>query len=1352
MEADLVALTVLPNDEVSVSTDQTIGFIDSLPVHTGERALSALTSIFSFLANMIAVAKAPGFNEKERAAAGPDAAPAPPIAPFGLDAGADFDAMDTELVFKIFAALSGLASKIHERYSEDIAARYRASLTEVTRAVASVGAGGAVWEQVHALKNEAIQARAAKAAEAARAAEAAEAARAAEEAAAAAAAEAEAAGATQAEAEAAAAAAAAAAKAAADEEAAKLAAAAAAAKANVAAALSELQTAVKPLQGKYGSLLNFSYLLPEPVLDIRPYLLPSVAEGFGATPAEQGDAIAAAIRKVRLAEEALPAYEKLHSLLGNIFLAYPDDAAAAAGNEWHSASSVGAVFSNMLGKFRGNIKLIRERLDCEANTHLTACKLMKKREETYERIAEKAGLAKSALEVSESIGTELPDVPAADPAADRIGAFVSSHLNFMDSLFSVRTVVNFRTEFPPTAGGAAAGADYTEVAQGNMRNMLKLEAGADMSVYKRTDSDKTEFQNIFDVSDPSVQYGPFFRVITDSSGLDVSKDMTDMFSYYTENGAAGGAAKPKHYMYSGYGYSGSGKTFALLTNPNGKSVLHQIAKAIQAANDARTASGASPYEVKCYAYDYYGEIPDAGCAEIAPDPKISDLTNPKAISVADLTFFKVSKPTPDAAVVCTPESQDLLSEDGKSLAKIQATAESNAMTLADLAKMYAKPDAAGALGALSETITDYRKRTDFAALAAAPGSEPDSAPQKYHIRATPNNDESSRSHFFIDMYIMDGANPVGRATVLDMAGSEKVSTIQEDYFSIVPLNAVKTINDNEQIAKQIKDLLVATIRTGAQIQSFSAVKPEPWIALRSRFVALAPSAPVALAYPDIVKLVLLNNAYNYLLVCFQYEKVFNAYRDRAKKSYATTIVAIEAFTLPTNPSQYHNAAKFIRTSWQEHRKNYANAIARAESDALGAFALTEEDVAETLSTARRLAQMPSDPVTIAEKEAELKAEIARMDAIKAKYHCPIRYQGNFINASLHWLKLYVSDLANGTSPAPQQAADVFTNTLMRQSLNGAAGDGAPAPAFDRKFVLMTNIRLDFDKDDDTDARRKNYRDAATVSLQFAHCINPFASKSAGHYECLTEEELNRRQADAAAKERLAMPPPTAPAASKLSTLPPVRPSSAALFSSKAAAQRKADTEAAAAAAAKAAKRRQLEAEKIKLESAKRAAALVKPLPVLPRAATPASSTRSSAASKVKQQKPIRRGGAGAYDPTAETSLAHVQALGLVVLFALSIGLAERTTSPTRQRLRIGSAPPPALVRAGFTVAFLIFYTLTTLIWATLGVVRFGAYLLHLLFFYTLVATFAGVLFKNKSQAGSILLSFVLSLTAFFADA
>ena len=772
-------------------------------------------------------------------------------------------------------------------------------------------------------------------------------------------------------------------------------------------------------------------------------------------------------------------------------------------------------------------------------------------------------------------------------------------------------------------------------------------------------------------------------------------------------------------------------------------MLHQIAKAIQAANDARTTNGAAPYEVKCYAYDYYGEIPDAGCANIAPDPTMSYLTNPSAISVADLTFFKVSKPAPDAAVVCTPESQDLLSEAGKSLAKIQATAESNAMTLADLAKMYAEPGAvapfgaAEALGALSETITEYRKRTDFATS--------DSAPQKYHIRATPNNDESSRSHFFIDMYIQDGAKLVGRATVLDMAGSEKVSTIQEDYFTLIKLSVADIIKRIKNAINNpaIEQKLVEFLDKEFLIQSFSSVRPTVWVNLRKSFVNLlnADNTFKNKIYDDILTLVLLNDAYNYLNIMCQYVKLYNKFISIAniqlKSARSEVVPEFDALIIPdfddlntiksylgkegASFSSYKKSAVIIKNEYNKYLTKLINAIENTKQ------VVGQEESNKYELEFAEIALLTSNSLEIIKKEGDINKNLARMDSIKAKYHCPIRYQGNFINASLHWLKLYVSNLANGTAPTSDQAADVFTNTLMRQSLNGAAG--ATAPAFDRKFVLMTNIRLDFDKADDTDARRKNYRDAATVSLQFAHCINPFASKSAGHYDC------DKPLPAAAPPQPVAPRPPAArPASAASASRAPSQASLAQGAAALRAAQKSANIKQSVAADSR---------RSAAVSTGRAEAAETRAKDLTPRGARTDGPKRTTKGF---------RGGSGAYDPTAETSLAHVQALGLVVLFALSIGLAERTTSPTRQRLRIGSAPPPALVRAGFTVAFLIFYTLTTLIWATLGVVRFGAYLLHLLFFYTLVATFAGVLFKNKSQAGSILLSFVLSLTAFFADA
>jgi len=1366
-----------PETATPMDAEAALAFINKEPVHTGERALAALTSIFASLAETIPQAGA-------AAAAAESGSDDPVAAAEAAAAAAVATAVAADNAFQTFSELSGLAAKIYDICAEDIAARYKETLYNTLKAAVGEirgdgSSGGVAWNHAYDLKMEAERARdvavaeakeaktAAAASEAAAVAEAAEeaariaASNNAEKAAAVAAAAvaeakqaAEAAKAAEAERDAIAKAAedaailAAAEEAAAADRAAK--AAAEAESREVADTLAELNELVASLRAEHGSLLKFNYLSSEPPMkdllvplgaaDSSPTLFalldpdapesaPLTAVIFGTMPADQKGRLGAAVARAKGAKANLPAYRKLHGFFENIYEAYPysaatEPAATEPAAVWSDLPTVGAVFGNILNTFTKNIADIRdERLKCAENKDLPVCKQMNAQETIYGKITGILALAPEPhllSDVSRAIlSVGIADVTAPEPS-ESVGEFIASHLNFMDGLFPVRTVVNFRTEFQ-------SGED-TENAKQNMRDMLVPPAGttalgkdADLHEFAESDHKDTQFRTISDSSDSKIKYGPFFRVITDSRALNVSNDMESMFAHYAAKGGAADS-EPKHYMYSGFGYSGSGKTFALLKNPSGTSVLHQIAKAIQAANDSHAAEGKAPYTVKCYAYDYYGEIRDAGCEEVAPDPTIATLTKPGAIAIEDLTFFKVAKQQ-SGGVACTRDSQDLKAD--KSAETIRAVADRNTMTLSDLAEIYEKPNAADALGALSQTITDYRARTDF-----APAAGGASAPQRYHIRATPNNDESSRSHFFIDMYVTDGTALVGRATVLDMAGSEKVGTIQDDYFSIVKLDAVATINANTDIVEKDKERVVAEINKLSMAQEFSALRPAPWIALHQRFVQLAggeAAGAAAAEYDDLANLVLLHNAYNHLLVAFQYEKVYNAFTTYASKRYGTNFALLENFAMKNSPD--FRAAIIIHASWKEYRDAYEAAIAQAESDAL-MLGLLPDKTKIKLAAAKRLAKASSAEKDIAEKEADLKVRIARLNGIKAKYHCPIRYQGNFINASLHWLKLYVTHLANGGTADPGQLSDTFTNTLMRQNLH----DPDPNKTLDRKFVLMTNVRLDFGAAGaGDDARRKNYRDAATLSLQFAHCINPFASKSPGYFDC----------------EAPAPAPAPAPAQ--------VRPSSAASRASSKAApnlaqaaaeKNKADAAAAAAAAARNQKAMTKAFEKKKEDDAKAAAlARIATPPALPRGST------AKTASTVAPKQRFRGGaGGGAYDPTAETSLAHVQALGLVVLFALSIGLAERTTSPTRERTRPGSAPHPAVVRAGFTVAFLIFYTLTTLLWAALGVASFGAYITHLFFFYTLVGTFTGVLFKKKSPAGSILAAFVLSLTAFFADA
>jgi hypothetical protein len=70
------------------------------------------------------------------------------------------------------------------------------------------------------------------------------------------------------------------------------------------------------------------------------------------------------------------------------------------------------------------------------------------------------------------------------------------------------------------------------------------------------------------------------------------------------------------------------------------------------------------------------------------------------------------------------------------------------------------------------------------------------------IRRTSYNDQSSRSHMFIDIIIKDSDNNSKKITILDMAGSEKVQVIQDDYFKT---NSGYEIDD-KGFEKEIKNI------------------------------------------------------------------------------------------------------------------------------------------------------------------------------------------------------------------------------------------------------------------------------------------------------------------------------------------------------------------------------------------------------------------------------------------------------------------------------------------------------------------------------------------------------------------
>ena len=80
---------------------------------------------------------------------------------------------------------------------------------------------------------------------------------------------------------------------------------------------------------------------------------------------------------------------------------------------------------------------------------------------------------------------------------------------------------------------------------------------------------------------------------------------------------------------------------------------------------------------------------------------------------------------------------------------------------------------------------------------------------RFHIRATPNNPESSRSHMMITTQIEDKRSGavLGKISLLDMAGSENPDAIKDSYFSTrtVPVKDI-FVNDQSGTTKEKLEL------------------------------------------------------------------------------------------------------------------------------------------------------------------------------------------------------------------------------------------------------------------------------------------------------------------------------------------------------------------------------------------------------------------------------------------------------------------------------------------------------------------------------------------------------------------
>jgi hypothetical protein len=116
-------------------------------------------------------------------------------------------------------------------------------------------------------------------------------------------------------------------------------------------------------------------------------------------------------------------------------------------------------------------------------------------------------------------------------------------------------------------------------------------------------------------------------------------------------------------------------------------------------------------------------------------------------------------------------------------------------------------------------------------------------------------------------------------------------------------------------------------------------------------------------------------------------------------------------------------------------------------------------------------------------------------------HCPLRYQGHFINRTLNNIKDYATTLEENKEDALNIQKTEFMLNLFQLGKDDSTADKSIT-----KLVLFVNIRLDFVLDDNTNPDEiyrqafnddqsyipifKQFKTAMLNSLRYGHCLNP----------------------------------------------------------------------------------------------------------------------------------------------------------------------------------------------------------------------------------------------------------------------
>lgn len=546
-----------------------------------------------------------------------------------------------------------------------------------------------------------------------------------------------------------------------------------------------------------------------------------------------------------------------------------------------------------------------------------------------------------------------------------------------------------------------------------------------------------------------VNYGPFYNVYNaQTKPVDIKGDLVQLMK----------DDEPRVFMYAAYGLSGSGKTTLLLNGLQGKNKKYNQVAVLKQIVDF-CEENKEDVEASIDIAENYGEIDDGKCIVEADNggtfSYVKKFRN-EWWSTTDNTF-REQKPS---ASIRPNEIFDVLNN----VEKVR--------------------------------VSDHE----------IPGSTNQNVFEEKHIRETPYNKQSSRSHLAIVVKMKkkyEKSAAEHRVVVLDMGGSENVDTIQSMYFEKTPLvifEKDKLMDFNNDAARFIQKLSSDYDKFSRKQITLEQLQADTWGPVLKEL------------FPDTEKFALLqgmngisfrkliaNNSVafpNIKLEMFstiipeeryaELQSASLAIKKGATKVCEYILHLINSLPLPniTSPlaiqglSKYNAMQNFLKSVKQETR-------------------LTDNEIDALVKTVLNQKTKPNLKTFLDTTEINIKSakDTDTINEIIRYFHCPLRYQGLYINKTIGAFSNYAnSKLTLPDKKSSSDAGEMF----IREFLHVMACDNRKL----NKLVVFTCLPS-IDESDERDRHVKH--DAITSSLQFAHCLSPFTTRDGSNnfHKCKT---------------------------------------------------------------------------------------------------------------------------------------------------------------------------------------------------------------------------------------------------------